>query len=191
MCVAFTSATFSTRNWQTTMCPLQEDQCSGVLPLKISKSNPEFTLIFQSDYSCEYALVNAFMHVCCVGLGVVLLIALFRARGVCKKMQQNKIEVASACGGHNIGLASDEDGCCCLHLQNNGKASPRREGQHVSLCSQVVRFRGQPTLACIDCANHSIASARGMTSSATDKRPQRRAAAATSASATRQLRNTP
>ena len=131
------------------------------------------------------------MHVCCVGLGVVLLIALFRARGVCKKMQHNKIEVASACGGHNIGLASDEDGCCCLHLQNNGKASPRREEQHISLCSQVVRFRGQPTLACIDCANHSKASARGMISSATDKRPQRRAAAATSASATRQLRNTP
>jgi hypothetical protein len=106
-------------------------------------------------------------------------------------MQQNNIKVASVCGCHNIGLARNDYGCCCLHLQNNGKASTRREGQQISLCSQVVQFRGQPTLACIDCANHSIASARGMTSTATDKRPQRRAAAATSASATRQLRNTP
>jgi hypothetical protein len=36
-------------------------------------------------------------------------------------MQQNKIEVAFVCGGHNIGPANNEDGCCCLHLQNNGK----------------------------------------------------------------------
>ncbi len=136
-------------------------------------------------------MMNAFRANIFVGLGVALIFALICGRGVCNKMQQNKIEVAFVCGGHNVGPASDEDGCCSLHLQNNGKASPRREGQHISLCSQVVQFRGQPTLACIDCVNHSIASPRGITSIATDKRPQRRAAAATSASATRQLRNTP
>ena len=56
-----------------------------------------------------------------VGQGGVLIVTLIRARGVCNKMQQNKIEVAFVCGCHNVGLASDEDGCCCLHLQNNGK----------------------------------------------------------------------
>ena len=50
----------------------------------------------------------------CVGLGVVLIVALIRARGVCNKMEQNKIAVAFFCGCHNVGLASDEDGGGCL-----------------------------------------------------------------------------
>ena len=56
-----------------------------------------------------------------VGQGGVLIVTLIRARGVCNKMQQNKIEVAFVCGSRNIGPAGDEDGCCCLRLQNNGK----------------------------------------------------------------------
>ena len=65
------------------------------------------------------SIKNERLRVCCVGPGVVPIIALIRARGVCNKMQQNKIEVGVVGGCHNVGLVSDEDGCCCL--QSKGK----------------------------------------------------------------------
>ena len=62
--------------------------------------------------------MNAFLRICGVGPGGAPRIALIRARGVCNKMQQNKIEVAFAGGFYNVDLASDEDGCCCLQTND-------------------------------------------------------------------------
>jgi hypothetical protein len=85
------------------------------------KTNAKESLHYEQqneNVANKTTIMNAFLRICCEGPGVVLIVALIRADGVCNKMQQNKIEVACGGGCHNIGLASNEDGCCCLQTND-------------------------------------------------------------------------